>query len=90
MPNKCFDFKRNEYSEFNITNEKESNTYISDSDLSEQYMADVRIHLKENGVGGIQEYLRKKLEGSKDVKIRFAITGNSGTGKSAFTNAIRG
>ena len=62
----------------------------TDDDLTEQYMADARKHVKENGVSGIQEFLRKKLDGSKDVKIQFAITGNSGTGKSAFINAIRG
>ena len=61
-----------------------------DDDLTEQYMADARKYVNENGVGGIQEFIRKKLLGSKDVKIRFAITGNSGTGKSAFINAIRG
>ncbi|CAB4016205.1 interferon-inducible GTPase 5-like [Paramuricea clavata] len=53
-------------------------------------MADARIYIKQNGVSNIKEFLEKKLEGSKDVKIRFAITGNGGTGKSAFINAIRG
>ena len=60
------------------------------SDIAEQYMADVRTHIKKNGVTGIEEFLRKKLEGSKSVKICFAITGNTGAGKSAFVNAIRG
>ena len=60
------------------------------SDLTEQYLADARTYVKENGVGGIVEFLKKKLEGSKEVKIRFAITGDCGTGKSAFINAIRG
>jgi putative ribosome biogenesis GTPase RsgA len=53
-------------------------------------MADARMHIKQKGVGGIEEFLKEKFQGSKDVKIRFAITGNSGTGKSAFINAIRG
>ncbi|CAB3980754.1 zinc finger MYM-type 3-like [Paramuricea clavata] len=62
----------------------------STSDITEQYMADARIYVKQKGVSRIEEFLKKKLEGSKDVKIRFAITGNSGTGKSAYINAIRG
>ena len=53
-------------------------------------MADARKYIKENGVSGIEEFLRKKLQRIKDVKIRFGITGDSGTGKSAFINAIRG
>ena len=60
------------------------------SDLTQQYMADARIYIKQNGVSGIQKFLREKLERTKDVKIRFGITGDSGTGKSAFINAIRG
>ena len=58
--------------------------------LTEQYMADVGTHVKEKGVSGIKEFLREKLERSKDVEIRFAITGDSGTEKSAFINAING
>ena len=53
-------------------------------------MADARIYIKQNGVSGIQKFLRGKLERTKDVKIRFGIIGESGTGKSAFINAIRG
>jgi predicted GTPase len=53
-------------------------------------MADARAYIKKNGVTGIEGFLRKKLEGSKLVKICFAITGNTGAGKSAFINAIRG
>ena len=59
-------------------------------DLTEQYLAEARTYIKQNGVSGVEEFLKKKLEGSKDVKIRFGITGDSGTGKSAFINAIRG
>ena len=58
--------------------------------VTEQYMADVEAHVKENGGSHIKEFLREKLERSKDVEIRFAITGDSETEKSAFINAIRG
>ena len=60
------------------------------SDLTEQYLADARQHIKENGVGDIEKFLKRKLEKAKSVKIRFAVTGNSGTGKSTLINAIRG
>ncbi|CAB3999842.1 interferon-inducible GTPase 5-like [Paramuricea clavata] len=61
-----------------------------EKDITQQYLAEARTYIKQNGVSGIEEFLRKKLEGSKDVKIRFGITGDSGTGKSTFINAIRG
>ncbi len=60
------------------------------SDFTEQYMADARTHIRKNGVSGIEEFLKKKLEQSKNSKIRFGITGDSGAGKSAFINAVRG
>ena len=60
------------------------------SGIAEQYMADVETHVKENRVSDIKEFLREKLERSKDVEIRFGITGDSETEKSAFINAIRG
>ncbi|XP_028404307.1 interferon-inducible GTPase 5-like isoform X2 [Dendronephthya gigantea] len=60
------------------------------ADLVDQYMDDTRTYVNENGVTDIENFLKKKLEGSKDVKIRFGITGESGVGKSAFMNAIRG
>ena len=59
-------------------------------DLTEQYMADARAHIRQNGVAGIEEFLKKKIDGSKSVTIRFGIVGNCGAGKSAFINAMRG
>ena len=58
--------------------------------LTEQYLADAKTYIKDKGVSGVDEFLSRNLARSKDVKIRFAITGNGGTGKSAFVNAIRG
>ena len=60
------------------------------SNFTEQYMADVKTHIRKNGVTGIEVFFKEKLEQSKNLKIRFGITGDSGAGKSSFTNAIRG
>ena len=59
-------------------------------DLTQQYLADARIYIKKNGVSGIEKFLKEKLKESRNFQIRFAITGDSGAGKSAFINAIRG
>ena len=46
--------------------------------------------MKENEISGMEEFLKAKLGEWKEVKIQFAIIGDSGAGKSAFINAIRG
>jgi putative ribosome biogenesis GTPase RsgA len=47
-------------------------------------------YYKENGVRDIDKFVNKKLEQYTEVKVQVAITGDSGAGKSAFINAIRG
>ena len=58
--------------------------------VTEEYPVDASAHNKENANYDIEKILRGKFGGRKDVKIRFGVTGDSGTGKSAFINAIRG
>jgi putative ribosome biogenesis GTPase RsgA len=53
-------------------------------------LADAKEYIKKNGVSGIDGFVTTKLNDWKNVKIRFGITGDSGTGKSSFINAIRG
>ncbi|XP_028404280.1 interferon-inducible GTPase 5-like [Dendronephthya gigantea] len=45
---------------------------------------------KEKGDSSSEEFLKNKLKAWKGLKIRYGITGDSGAGKSAFINAIRG
>ena len=46
--------------------------------------------IQSEGVTGAQILMREKLEESKNVKIKFGVTGMSGAGKSSFINSIRG
>ena len=66
-------------------------------DFSPEWEDDfVKIEMKElqreidvSGVTNIKEFLRKRLERWREVKVNIAITGDSGSGKSSFINAIR-
>ncbi|XP_045180607.2 interferon-inducible GTPase 1-like [Mercenaria mercenaria] len=46
--------------------------------------------LNERGIEGLNEYVSNEFVKWKDIEINKAVTGNSGTGKFAFINAIRG
>ena len=51
---------------------------------------DVKDYVEENGVSGLKEFCIERLAKWKDVEINFGITGDAGSGKSSFINAIRG
>ena len=54
----------------------------SSSENESSFLEKVRKYLKEHGI-------KKKLEEWKDQKITIGVTGQAGSGKSTYVNAIR-
>ena len=52
-------------------------------------MEELKKEIEECGVSNIEEFFRKRLEKWREVEVNIAITGDSGSGKSSFINAIR-
>ena len=52
-------------------------------------MEELEKEIEVSGVSNIEEFFRKRLEKWRDVEVNIAITGDSGSGKSSFINAIR-
>lgn len=51
---------------------------------------EIRNYVDQHGVDHIEEFIGNKLERWQEVEVNIAVTGDSGTGKSSFINAIRG
>lgn len=51
---------------------------------------EIRNYVEQHGVDHIEEFIGNKLERWQEVEVNIAVTGDSGTGKSSFINAIRG
>jgi len=57
--------------------------------ISQEAVDEARRHVEQYGMVSLQTYMEKKLDEWKDVKVRMAITGQSGAGKSSFINKVR-
>ncbi|XP_029207128.2 interferon-inducible GTPase 1-like [Acropora millepora] len=60
-----------------------------DDDFVKIEMDELKHEIDESGVSNIEAFLRKRLERWREVEVNLAITGDSGSGKSSFINAIR-
>ena len=52
-------------------------------------MEELQHEIDESVVSNIEEFSRKRLERWREVEVNIAITGDSGSGKSSFINAVR-
>ena len=58
-------------------------------DIEKIEMEEFQHEIDVNGVSNIEKFLRKRLERWRQVEVKLAVTGDSGSGKSSFINAIR-
>ncbi|XP_044531571.1 T-cell-specific guanine nucleotide triphosphate-binding protein 2-like [Gracilinanus agilis] len=58
--------------------------------LSEDTIAWIQSALEEGRVGEVASRIQETLEASENIPLNIAVTGESGSGKSTFINAIRG
>ena len=62
---------------------------INDS-IIEKHLRESQKERNENGDARAYDIMKARLEEWKKIKIKLAVTGNAGVGKSSFINAIRG
>ena len=63
--------------------------FVGDDEWLNVEMEELQREIEKSGVATIDGFVRKRLEQWKSVKVNIAVTGDSGAGKSSFTNAIR-
>ena len=60
-----------------------------EDDFAKIKMKELQNEIDVSGVSNIKEILHKRLERWREVEVNVAITGDEGSGKSSFINAIR-
>ena len=50
---------------------------------------EIKKNVKEHGVSGIDEFVKRRLDSWKNEDVEIGITGDSGAGKSSFINVLR-
>ena len=58
--------------------------------LANKFRDDIQQYVRHHGVSDIDKFFKEKLESWRHVKVKIAITGDAGAGKSSFINRIRG
>ena len=58
-------------------------------DFEKNEMKELQREIDVEGLFITEDFLRKRLKRWREVTVNIAITGNSGSGKSSFINAIR-
>lgn len=51
---------------------------------------EIKQYVKRNGTSEIDKFFKKKLDSWKHLKVKIAITGDAGAGKSSFINKLLG
>lgn len=58
-----------------------------------KFISDLQDFVARNGLGNpekLAEFFNRRLDRWQDVEVNIGITGDAGTGKSSFINAVRG
>ena len=63
--------------------------FVGDDEWVNVEMEELQREIDESGVAKIDEFVRKRLQQWESVEVNIAVAGDSGAGKSSFTNAIR-
>jgi len=59
------------------------------SSFSQQNIEEAQTYVQQHGMSSLKGFMEKKINAWKETKLKLAITGQSGAGKSSFINKIR-
>ena len=55
-----------------------------------RFADEIKQYVERNGTSEIDKFFKKKLDSWKHLKVKIAITGDAGAGKSSFINKLLG